>query len=292
MINSLKSFIFIVAGILFLILNISCTPVTNSKKDSFLNLFDKNEDGFVVIAHRGASAYAPENTMSAIRLAVEQQAEMVEIDVVLSKEGIPVVIHEDSLSRTTDGEGFVSSFSVEELQEFDAGSWFSEDFVGEKIPTLEEVLAYCKDKIAVNIEIKTEAVRNDDQDGVEKFSLDLVNQLEMRDQVIFSSFDYRALKRLKTLDSEIPVAMLYERRQSGDKSPVQLVEEYKLDGFNSRYSQLSQEWADLLNEAEIPFSLYTINEEEMMKKFIGMGASAIFSDKPDLLKQVIEDLSK
>lgn len=292
MINSLKSLIFIVAGILFLILNISCTPVTNSKKDSFLKLFDKNEDGFVVIAHRGASAYAPENTMSAIRLAVEQQAEMVEIDVVLSKEGIPVVIHEDSLSRTTDGEGFVSSFTVEQLQNFDAGSWFSEDFVGEKIPTLEEVLAYCKDKIAVNIEIKTEAVRNDDQDGVEKFSLDLVNQLEMRDQVIFSSFDYRALKRLKTLDSEIPVAMLYEKRQSGDKSPVQLVEEYKLDGFNSRYSQLSQEWADLLNEAEIPFSLYTINDEEMMRKFIGMGASAIFSDKPDLLKQVIEDLSK
>ena len=103
-----------------------------------------NGDGFIVIAHRGASAYAPENTLSSFRLAVEMKAEMMELDVSLSKDGIPVVIHDETVNRTTDANGAVSDFTVDELKVLETGAWFSEDFAGEPFPTLKEVLSEVK----------------------------------------------------------------------------------------------------------------------------------------------------
>src|SRR3990167_2302278 len=99
-----------------------------------------------VIAHRGASHLAPENTLASFIMASELPIEWVEFDVMLSKDQVPVVFHDDTLSRTTNGTGFIDQFTFDELRNLDAGSWFSSRFVGEKIPSLSEVIAF----LAVN----------------------------------------------------------------------------------------------------------------------------------------------
>ena len=108
----------------------------------------------LVIAHRGASMYAPENTLAAFELAIEMGADAIELDTMLTADGIPIVIHDHSLDRTTDGIGSVSSKTVAELKLLDAGSAFDIRFAGERIPTLEEVFSAVGKKIMINVELK------------------------------------------------------------------------------------------------------------------------------------------
>ena len=258
------------------------------------NIMDTNKNGFVVIAHRGARAYYPENTMAAFRAAVELEAEMLELDVQLSKDNVPVIFHDTKLDKKTNGTGLVSDYTLVELQQLDAGSWFDQKFKGEKIPTLRELLEYAKGKISVNIEIKTEAVKDDSlyksENSVEKQVVALVNALEMKNSVMISSFDYRAVKRIKELDPEIYAALLYEKVQSKGLNPKELVDLYHADAFNCSGRELNKTWLEILNENKIPFFVYTINDASQMKMVIEAGAKGIFSDKPDLLKQVSDEM--
>lgn len=251
---------------------------------------NEDKDGFTVIAHRGASAYAPENTHSSFKLAIDMEAEMIELDVLLSKDGIPVVIHDEKLKRTTSGKGKVKDYNLSELKYLDTGSWFDPEFQGEPFPTLEEVLSYTKDRIAVNIEIKTEAVTDEVNDGIVEKTLEIVKRTGTEDQVIFSSFDYRVMRHLEELAPDMPKAILYEKRQSKRKLPSELVNEYKVDAFNCSYKQLSDKWIEDLNSHNIPFNIYTVDDESKMKELIQKGAAGIFSNKPDKLRQVVENL--
>src|SRR5262245_59418730 len=109
-----------------------------------------------VIAHRGSSAVAPENTLAAVDLAIRAKAHRVEFDVQLTKDGVPVVLHDETLERTTNGKGRVRDRTYKEISKLDAGSWFHADFRGERLPTLDMVLELCRGKIPVNVEIKSE----------------------------------------------------------------------------------------------------------------------------------------
>lgn len=242
----------------------------------------------MVIAHRGASAYYPENTLPAFEAAIRMEADMIELDVMLTCDGVPVVFHDAKLRPHTDGEGLLSYHSLAELKSLDAGSWFSEEFTGAKIPTLEEVLELVKEKVAVNIEIKTEAVGDETSDGVEEKCLQLVNDLGMQQQVLFSSFDYRAIIRLKKLDPEMPVALLYHCGQSDGRSPAELVRNYRVDAFNCSYRQLSGKWSRELTQLDIPHFIYTVDERRKMEKLLDAGVSGIFTNRPDRLQALIE----
>jgi glycerophosphoryl diester phosphodiesterase len=176
------------------------------------------------------------------------------------------------------------------LKQFDAGSWFDKKFRTERIPTLREVLEYCKDKILVNVEIKTEAVSKNKDGGVEELVLDIIEELGMQDQIIISSFDYRVLERLNSIDHGIRTALLYDRKQSNKRDPVTLVKNYNVDAFNFSIRKLTDKWSAQLNESDIPFFVYTVNDEKKMKKVIEAGAKGIFSDKPDVLKRVAAEL--
>ena len=277
----------------FLLFAILFSTGTISKTVAQVNLPQlphSNNDDFVVIAHRGASAYAPENTHSAFKTAIEMKAEMIELDLLLSKDGVPVVIHDQKLERTTGKSGDVSDFTLDELTALETGAWFDKKYAGEPFPTLEEVLAYTKDRIAVNIEIKHEAVTDKAEDGIVDKALQLVYKAGMEDQVIFSSFDYRVMEHLNELDPKMPKALLYEKSQSGDLSPKELVEKYVVDAFNCSYKELSEEWIAELTTNNIPFFIYTVNEKELMEKITKAGARGIFSDYPDVLKQVVENM--
>ena len=217
-------------------------------------------------------------------------AEMIELDVSISKDGIPVVVHDETVDRTTSDSGAVSKFTLAELKELEVGSWFHEKFKGEPFPTLAEVLVYTKDNIAVNIEIKSEAVTNNHKGGIIEKALAIVREAGVEDQIIFSSFDYRVMEHLELLAPNIPKAILYEESQSGELKPSELVAKYNVDAFNCSHRQLSDEWIADLKAHNIPFYIYTVNDEALMKEIIQKGAKGIFSDKPDLLIQVVENL--
>jgi glycerophosphoryl diester phosphodiesterase len=257
-----------------------------------VRLYTDNTNGFVVIGHRGASAYHPENTMLAFRAAYQMGADMIELDITLSKDGIPVVIHDATLKRTTNGTGKVSHYTLAELQKLDAGSWFDEAHKGERIPTLEEVLQFAKGKIAVNIEIKPEAVTDKAEGGIEEKALNLVKTYGMESYVIFSSFHYQALKHLRSLDVDISTALLYEKKQSAKHSPSELVRKYDVQAFNCSFREFSKKWAKDTAEHEIPVFIYTVNKQRRMRKMIKRGASGIFSNRPDVLKQVVDNMWK
>lgn len=249
-----------------------------------------NGDELWVIAHRGVSGTYPENTLSAFQAAIDLGAEMVELDVSISKDGIPVVVHDKTVDRTTDFEGDVQSFTLEELKKMEVGAWFSEEFRGEEFPTLRESLELMKDEIAINIEIKTEAVSDEIEDGIVDKALQIVKELDMSSSVVFSSFDYRVMEQLNALDSQMPKALLYEASQSADLLPSELVQKYQVDVFNCSYRQLSEEWIKDLQWHQIPYLVYTVNESELMEELIERGVSGIFTDFPEELMRIVEKL--
>jgi len=241
---------------------------------------------FSVIAHRGASYYAPENTMAAFELAHEMNADMIELDVLLSSDQVPVVLHDPHLKRTTNGNGNAQDFTTKELKKLDAGTWFSSEFRDEKIPTLQEVLEWASGKIALNIEIKPEAVTVDAINGIEAKTVQLVKEAEMEKHVVFSSFDYRAVGRIKKRNPEMITALLYNKKISENKNLVWLANHYNADGMNLNWSEVYPERLKQLREHNIPVWVYTVNEPELMKHLINRGISGIFSDRPDLLRHV------
>ena len=247
---------------------------------------------FYTIAHRGASAYYPENTMSAFKAAVDMKADMIELDVLLSKDNIPVVFHDERLDEKTNGSGLVCDHTLSDLKKLDAGSWFDTKFKNERIPTLREVLEFSRNRILVNIEIKPEVVTEKEESGIVELVLNLVEELGMEEVVMISSFDYRVLERLSKRETNIKSALLYERVQSHGREPSRLAKDYNIDAFNCSEHQLIDNWVLQLNNNKIPFFIYTINDELTMKSLIQVGAKGIFTDKPDVLNKVVEEVIK
>lgn len=249
-------------------------------------LYHQSVDGFLVIAHRGASFSYPENTMIAFQKAYEMKADMIELDVQLSKEGVPVIYHDTQLESKTDGMGFVNSLTLKELQKLDAGSWFDRRFKGHRIPTLEEVLQWAKNKISINIEIKKEADDTGTKGEVERSVIELVRLAEMEKHVLISSFSYQSVLRIKKLAPEISTGLLYDSKLS-KKKPAELVKTYQADSFNCKWRELKGSWRKELQQKQIPVYIYTVNHPFWMKKLIRSGINGIFTDKPALLRDVV-----
>ncbi|MGA2526808.1 MAG: glycerophosphodiester phosphodiesterase family protein [Smithellaceae bacterium] len=249
-------------------------------------------DEFTAIAHRGASAYYPENTMESFQGAISMGADMIELDVQLTSDGEVVVFHDEKLTRCTNGKGRIADYTLAELKKLDAGSWFGKEYQGAKIPTLEEALSLCRDKIAVNIEIKTEAVDENIRNGIEEKSLNIVEMRGMREHIVFSSFDPRAIRHLKEIDRIVTAAVLFEKGYYGSKLPSEIIELLGADAFNCSQNELSKKWLMNLKSNNIPVNIYTVNDKKNMRRFLDMGVSGIFTNKPDLLKAVLVDIKQ
>jgi glycerophosphoryl diester phosphodiesterase len=247
-------------------------------------------DDFTLIAHRGASAYYPENTVPSFEGAIAMGADMIELDVQLTSDKEVVVFHDEKISRCTNGRGKIADHSLAKLKKLDAGSWFDKKFQNTRIPTLAEVLGVCKNKIAVNVEIKTEAVSKMFFGGIEEKSLKIVERSGMNGHVVFSSFDPRAIMHLKQIDDRATVAVLFERKHYGSKLPSDIIESVGADAFNCSGSEFNQKWLANVKLKNIPVNIYTVNDTKNMKRFINMGVSGIFTNKPDILRSVVVDI--
>jgi glycerophosphoryl diester phosphodiesterase len=239
----------------------------------------------LVTAHRGFSGDAPENTLAAFRKAMEVGSDMIELDVRFSKDGQVVVIHDDTLDRTTNGRGEVSDYTLRELKQLDAGSWFAPQFSGEPIPTLKEVLEFAKGKTLLNIEIK------DDSPGQLKITdladraLQEVKKAGMAGRVIFSSFYPSSLQRIKERDPRMWVALLYHRDWA---SLEEVTGGRTFSVVNLRHSFLTREKIGRIHGEGMKVNTYTVNSEEEMEQFIRWGIDGIITNHPDKLIQILK----
>ena len=239
-----------------------------------------------VIAHRGFSGAAPENTLAAVRAAIDLQADMVEIDVTLSSDEHIVVIHDETLDRTTDGSGPVSDFSLAELQLLDAGSWFDATFAGEKIPTLDSVLDEVKNRILLNVGIKSEAVDR----GIVAKVASAIRSHKMTHLVVVSSFSPAALEQMHEEAPEIRTAVLYNARIHQGQDAVDITTGLDASVFNIKRQRLTKQMLRRCRNHDIPVGIYTVNKPRRMRKMIKRGVAAVFTDHPDLFLEIAENI--
>ena len=249
-----------------------------------------------VVAHRGYRAKYPENTLAAFEAAISVEADMIELDVCLTRDRVPVVIHDKALDRTTDGKGLVSEHTLAEIQKLDTGSWFNAEFKEESIPTLEEVMLKIRGRITVNIEIKPESFEAPaPADAIETQVCKLVEMLGMADSVLISSFEhfffariqrwYREQKKLTALR----VAPLQEA-PIDDEIAVALCRRQKAYSYHPDESLVTRSLIQMLKADGYQIFPYTINDEKRMEQLIRWGVSGIISDEPERLVKVIRRL--
>lgn len=231
------------------------------------------------MAHRGWSSKAPENTLTAIQLAVENESiSYLELDVQLTKDGIPVLMHDFTLERTTNGQGLVKDRRYEELSILDAGSWFGEAFVGEKIPTLEEVFQLVQGKKILNLELKkTPSIYH----GLEEKVLALIKQYNLYNSVYLTSFDHECIKRIRELDDQIETGLIILG------SPTLLEEQLRETGASAlsiAYPYLTKELVTAMMAQGVRMTAWTVNDREHITWLQGMHEELIIcTDKPELM---------
>jgi glycerophosphoryl diester phosphodiesterase len=171
-----------------------------------MNLFLHPRTRPLIIAHRGSSAHAPENTLAAFALAADQGADAIELDATLTRDGQVVVIHDDTLDRTTDGHGRVDQLPYAEVVTCDAGVKFNAKFTGERVPLLSQVFEAVGQRVLINVEIKSTTVRST---GLEVRVIDLIRQYGLIERVIVSSFNPLALITIKRAEPRVACGLIY-----------------------------------------------------------------------------------
>jgi glycerophosphoryl diester phosphodiesterase len=236
-----------------------------------------DKDRTLVWAHRGASGYAPENSLRAFELAAEQGADGVELDVQLTKDVVMVVTHDEKINRVSDREGFVKDYTFEELREmnFNAGK---KKFGKVLIPTLEEVYKLLKPSgLTINVEIKSGVFF---YEGIEEKCLALTKEYGMEDRVLYSSFNHATVKKMKELDPTVKTGLLYA-------DGILDVAKYAktMTNCDALHPALYNiQYPDFFKEAKeqgLDVNVWTVNEEEYMHMCVDAGVNAIITNYPD-----------
>lgn len=226
-------------------------------------------DIFFLWAHRGASASAPENTMAAFRAAESAGVDGIEFDVRLSRDGVPVVIHDDTVDRTTDGQGRVNRMSVSELQGLDAGRWFGSGFDGERLPTVEEVLLWAGEGLRLNLEIK-------DPDAGAPV-LELLRSYP-RSRALISSFDHEILFRLRRADPLLPLAFLLD--SPFWRLPLKRAAACGAESLNPRQDRVSRAMIAASHRLGLAVTPYTVDDPGRLDDLLRLGVNGVFSNLP------------
>lgn len=236
-----------------------------------------------IFSHRGASAHAPENTLAAFELAVEQGADGIELDVKLSADGEVVVIHDATLDRTTGTHGRVKDMKLGELQALDAGSFFSEKFKSEKIPTLEQVFETVGDKTFINVELTNYTTPRDHL--VESVCM-LVKRFGFQKKVLFSSFLAGNLSKSRSYLPSVPTGLLALPGLLGAWYRSFGFAFGKYDALHPHIKNATQQHIYFVHRLNRRAHVWTVNEEEDMRRLFKWGVDAIFTDDPQLALKV------
>jgi glycerophosphoryl diester phosphodiesterase len=237
------------------------------------------------IAHRGASAVAPANTLAAFEKAVELGADGIELDVHLSADGVPVVIHDFAVGATTDGTGRVAEMDLAQLKQLDAGSRFDPAFAGERIPTLEEVLQAFGDRLLLNVELKSTSPRDN---GLEQAVLALVEQYGLGSRVLLSSFNPFSLRRAKKIAPHVRAGLLYAPDLPLFLSHAWLAPLFPHEARHPEHTMVDARYMAWAHRRGYRVNVWTVDDPEEMRRLIGLGVSAIITNVPDVLREVLK----
>jgi glycerophosphoryl diester phosphodiesterase len=226
---------------------------------------DNSKRHFFKIAHRGASAYEPENTLRSFRRAIELGADMIEFDVRLSLDGHPVIIHDKKVDRTTNGHGLVREMTLSELKKLDAGK-------GEKIPTLEEVIEFGKGKTRFVVELK--------EGGTEEKVMEIIRrENNLIEDVFIVSFHRNLVKRVKELEPKIRAGLIF----LFSFSPVRNGRECLADAVAPFHLFVTKGLVEKAHKSGMFFFTWTVDDPKRAKKLKDMGVDGIVTNRPDLI---------
>ena len=228
-----------------------------------------------VFGHRGAMGYAPENTFASFALAAEQGVDAIELDVHLTADDEVVVIHDHHLERTTNGRGLVREHTLAEIRALDAGGRFDARFAGEPVPTLDEVLAWARDRCVLDVEIKGGPAP---YPGIEARVVDLIRRHEMVDRVLVISFDHPTVKRVKELAPELATGVLYSGRPI---HPVSLARAAGADALMPYWANLAAEDVERAHAAGLSVHPWATSEPDDIRSLLAMGVDSVCSNHPD-----------
>jgi len=239
-------------------------------------VIDKN---LFVVAHRGSSGTAPENTLSSFRQAITAGADMVEADVQITSDGRPIVFHDKFLSRTSDGKGLIKELPYSELKNADAGSWFSNEFNGEHIPLLNEVIEVIKDKCYLNIEVKN--IEGNNLDDRITAIIDTIRNYDYLSNTLFSSFYYNTLYQIKKTYPNIHTAAI--RIPRDNRLPSEIAKEIGCEAFVCSLSELTPEVSRNIKRFGIYTGVYSIDTEEELNQVLQHPIKAVVTNFPAMI---------
>ncbi|MGO3168812.1 glycerophosphodiester phosphodiesterase [Senegalia sp. (in: firmicutes)] len=230
----------------------------------------------IIYAHRGAKGYRPENTMAAFKLAMEMGADGIETDIHLSKDGYLVLIHDEKIDRTTTKKGYIKDMTLAQIKLLDAGSKFSEEFAGEEIPTLEELIILTKDTdIILNIEIKNNKMN---YPKIEEKLVELIKKYKIEERVIISSFNHNTIYKIKELDENLKTGILYSRNI---KRPIRFAKNIRADALHPKHKRVDFKLMIKAKLTGLEINTFTINNTKQMNKMFKYRVDGIITDYPD-----------
>jgi len=244
----------------------------------------------IVIAHRGASGHAPEHTIPSYDMAIRMQADYIEQDLQMTSDGVLIVMHDATLDRTTSCRGLAIEKSLAQIKTCDAGSWFAPDFAGTRVPALRELFERYGKSVRYYIETKNP----EEAPGMEEALLGLINEFDLRAgaieswQVLIQSFSRASLLKLHQLDSELPLIHLIESDQDSGRIRAQLGDSASYAaGICPARSSVDAALVDAVHEAGMVIHPYTVNHAAEMRRMIALGVDGMFTDYPDVLREML-----
>ena len=242
-----------------------------------------------VLAHRGISGKAPENTLASFALACETPGiDMIELDVRLSKENEVVVLHDRTLQRTSTGNGAARNYTLAEMKEFDAGSWFDPAFSRERIPTLREVLTLVNKKRWINIELKSDFFYPEKPELLERRVLETVGKLGFEECVMYSSFNHRMMANIKRFNPGAVTGVLYSVGRDFGRMPSKLAGRVGASVFVCAKREVTKRMLGDARANGIAFYVYTLNSTSSVSRMIELGVDGILSDIADNIVQFVK----
>ncbi|MFY0136805.1 glycerophosphodiester phosphodiesterase [Bacillus cereus] len=247
------------------------------------------------IAHRGASAYAPEHTIAAYRLGQQMNGDYIEIDLQMTKDGHLVAMHDETLNRTTNGTGLVKEHTLEEVKQLNAGSFFNEkypnlakkEFENVKVPTLTEIIKTFGHNANYYIETKSP----NEYPGMEEKLLEIINHYEIQDKVIIQSFSEESLQKIHGLNSNISLVQLLPYKKAVQLTELE-IEKYKTYciGLGMNYKYIDSDYVKKIKKSGLEVHPFTVDNEKDMKKLLSWGVDGMFTNYPDRLHSILLDL--
>ncbi|MCU5522759.1 glycerophosphodiester phosphodiesterase [Bacillus cereus] len=247
------------------------------------------------IAHRGASAYAPEHTIAAYQLGQQMNGDYIEIDLQMTKDGHLVAMHDETLNRTTNGTGLVKEHTLEEIKQLNAGSLFNEkypnlakkDFEDAKVPTLEEIIETFGNGANYYIETKSP----DEYAGMEEKLLEIIKHYEISDNVIIQSFSEESLQKIHSLDVTLPLVQLLPYKKAVQLTELE-IKKYKTYciALGMNYKYIDSAYVKRIKKHGLEVHPFTVDNEKDMKKLLLWGVDGMFTNDPDRLHSILLDL--